>query len=159
MLSKCCCCVPLRTGSIILAILGLLGGIGTFATSKGFWGSYILGVVYLVAYGALLFGAIKNNDKAVLINLVFTGIIMVLTVILGIIVIASIGIFAPGLENNCAAIASWLRQNQITCDQFKGTTIGRAAGIFFVSALINGYFWLCNYSFYKELKGGNANPA
>ena len=179
MLSKCCCCVPLRTGSIVLAILGIPVGISTFATSGGFWLYIIQGVLYLLAYGALLFGALKYNYKAVLVNLVVTAFLIILGIIGAIIFIqdslssgsrisydfydmyASIKPFVPAnkLANNCAAMAEELSKAGITCDEFKAETIGTAAGILIVSSLLNGYFWVCNYSFYKELKRGSANPA
>ena len=171
MLSKCCCCVPLRTGSIVLAILGILGGIATFAQSGSmssfchgssfvhchgsmslFWFNVIEGIFYFLAYGALLFGAIKYNDKAVLFNLVLTAIIIVLEIVGAIIVLSSIETFVPEL-------ASCLSHMPESCDQIKAAAVGTAAGICIVSSVLNGYFWVCNYSFYKELKGGSSNPA
>ena len=166
MLSKCCCCVPLRTGSIILAVLGILGGIGIFVGSQGFWFNIVLGVFYIFGYPALLFGAIKYCAKAVLVSLVCTAIIIVIGITFGIIMIASTETFVPDLANNCASMVDVSTnggngQVDLTgfCDVFKFTTKVVAAGIFFPSALINFYFWICNYSFYKELKGGNGNPA
>ena len=159
MLSKCCCCIPLRTGSIVLGVLGLLGGIGTFAKSEGLWFNIVLGVFYIIAYATLLFGALKENGTAVLVSLVCTAIIIVLGIVFGTIIVASIETFVPEFANNCAAIANYLAQAHLTCEQFKSATIGVTAGIFFASALINIYFWICNYSFYKELKGENENMA
>ena len=156
MLSKCCCCVPLRNGSIVLAVLGILIGIligiGSFAKSGGFGLHIIVAIFYLLAYGALLFGAIKYNDKAVLFNLVLTAIIIVLEIVGAIIVLSSIETFVPEL-------ASCLSHMPESCDQIKAAAVGTAAGICIVSSVLNGYFWVCNYSFYKELKEGNANPA
>ena len=144
MFSKCCCCVPLRTGSIVLAIIGLLYGIVPFTTPEwismiGFWlwKTYILGALYLFGYAALLFGALKYNDKAVLVNLVCTPIIIVLTTIMGIWLIVEIVRFEM-----VGCLECWVQ-----------------LVLLIVSAFLNGYFWLCNYSFYKELKGGNENPA
>ena len=170
MLSKCCCCVPLRTGSIILAVLGILGGVGLFVGSQGFWYNIVLGVVYIIGYPALLFGAIKYNDKAVLVSLVCTAIIIVIGTVFGIIIIASTETLIPELANNCAStvdVSTNGGNGQIdfsgVCDALKNvariTTIVVAAVIFFSSALLNIYFWICIYSFYKELKGGNVNPA
>ena len=166
MLSKCCCCVPLRTGSIILAILGILGGLGVFVGSQGFWFNIVLGVFYIVGYPALLFGAIKYNHKAVLVSLVCTAIIIAIGIAFGIIVIASIETFVPEFANNCASmvdVSSNGNNGQVdisgVCAVVRYTTMGITATIFFASAVINCYFWICNYSFYKELKGGNVNPA
>ena len=152
MLSKCCCCVPLRTGSLILAILGVLGGILSFATSRGDWSSIIQGIFYLLSYGFLLFGAIKYNEKALLVCLVLTAVSIVLGVVFCIIAIANIETIAPQLANNCAAMIDDLNKLGMTCDQFKSTTIGIVAGIFIGASLVSVYFWICNYSFYKQLK-------
>ena len=156
MLSKCCCCVPLRTGSLVLAILGILSGIGYFAMSKGSWGSIIQGIFYLLAYGFLLFGALKYNEKAVLVCLVCTAVGIVFGIIMCIIAIASIDTLAPQLADNCAAIIDELNHMHMTCDQFKAGVIGTMAATFIIGSLLNVYFWICNYSFYKELKEGGA---
>ena len=154
MLSKCCCCIPLRTGSIVLAVFGLLGGIGSFAQTGGMiWFNFTQGILYLNGYGALLFGAIKYNEKAVFVNLVLTANIILLGLIGGIIALANIEIVQPLLAGELRIMAK----------------IDAAAAGMVVSLLLNGYFWVCNYSFYKELKqevkdkgveveGGNANP-
>ena len=154
MLSKCCCCVPLRTGSLILAILGILGGIFSFAGSRGEWSSIIQGIFYLLSYGFLLFGAIKYNEKAVLVCLVLTAVSIIMGVVFCIIALANIEMIVPQLANNCAAMIDELDKLGMTCDQLKSATIGISAGTFIAASLVNVYFWICNYSFYKELKEG-----
>ena len=99
MLSKCCCCIPLRTGSLILAILGILGGIGMFAQSRGEWASIIQGVFYLLAYGSLLYGALKYNEKAVLMSLACTALCIVLGIVICIIAIANIETITPSCND------------------------------------------------------------
>ena len=159
MLSKCCCCIPLRTGSLILAILGILGGIGMFAQSRGEWASIIQGVFYLLAYGSLLYGALKYNEKAVLMSLACTALCIVLGIVICIIAIANIETITPQLANNCAAIIDELKKLDITCDAMKSYTIGVTAGAFIIGSLLNVYFWICNYSFYKELKEGGGGSS
>ena len=68
-------------------MLGILGGIGQFAQlyivvngSKEFWAIIVSGTLYFISHGALLFGAIKYNPIAVLVNLVCTAIIVVLAI-------------------------------------------------------------------------------
>ena len=78
-LNKCCCCVDLRTGSIVIAVLGLLGSFGN-------WGSgIVVGVITIVAGVAsnvcLLHGAIKYNRITTLIYLVMEGIFIVLYIV------------------------------------------------------------------------------
>ena len=159
MLSKCCCCVPLRNGSLVLAIFGFVQGIVFLAMSNGAWIHIIDGIFYLLAYGFLLFGALKYNEKAVLVCLVCTGVAIVLGIIMAIIAIASIDTLAPELANNCAAILDELHRLNMTCDQFKSAAIGASAGIFIAGSLLNVYFWICNYSFYKELKEGGGEAS
>ena len=155
MLSKCCCCVPLRTGSIILAILGIIGGIITLVSAGGQWVYIVNAIFNLIAYGALLLGALRSNDRAVLVNLVFTGLAIAMGIVFGIIVIASITTIVPEFHNNCAAMASQIKQQNITCDQLKAATTGITAAVLFIGSALNTYFWICNYSFYLELKSGN----
>ena len=159
MLSKCCCCVPLRTGSLIMAILGILGGIGFFALSGGEWAYIIQGIFYLLAYGPLLYGALKYNEKAVLISLVCIGLSIAFGVVLSIIAIAGIETIAPQFANDCAAIIDELNKSNITCDAMKSYTIGITAGVVVIEDLLNVYFWICNYSFYKELKEGGGGSS
>ena len=156
MLSKCCCCVPLRTGSLILAVLGILGGFGMMRT--GAWYDILDGVLCLIAYGALLFGAIKYHQGAVLVNLVFSAITIVLGILFVIIALASLETFVPQLRDNCASIPD-LNQTGMTCSQLKSITVGTVAGTYAVGSLLSIYFWFCNYSFYLELKKGGGNPA
>ena len=165
--SKCCCCIPLRTGSLILAIFGLLGGIwnlysgiavATGTAGAAVWFNIIDGIFYLIAYGSLLFGAIKYHQRAMQVNLVFTAIIVVVEVISAILIFASIETYLPEFRNNCAALGG-LNQSVFTCDQLKSTAIGTAAATVIVGTLLNIYFWFCNYSFYLELKTGGGNPA
>lgn len=152
MLSKFCCCVPLRNGSIVLAILGILGGILYLATSQGESHKIVWGIFLLLVYGSLLYGALSYNKNAVLVCLVFEGMTIVLGIIFGILAIASIDTLVPQLENNCADI---IDKGGLTCDQFK-FALFTTAGVFIAGSLLNIYFWICIYSFYKELKEGGA---
>ena len=158
MLSKCCCCIPLRTGSLILAILGILCGIGTVAQYREQWGGIIQGIFYLLAYGSLLYGALKYNEKAVLTSLVITGLSIALGIIICIIAIANIETFNPQLANNCAGLIVDGRM-YVNCDDVKSAAIGLTAGVFIIGSILNAYFWICNYSFYKELKEGGGGSS
>ena len=159
MLSKCCCCVPLRTGSIILGIIGILSGAGFLLKGYTDWYYIIDGLLQIVAYGVLLFGAIKNNKTAVLVHLVASAIIIVLSIALGIVAIVSIDIIVPGFANNCQGMREELKQLGWDCEHLKTGIIAKTAGTFIVAGLISIYFWICNYCFYKELKKGDNNPA
>ena len=94
-----------------------------------------------------------------LVNLVLTAIVIVFGIVFAIISVANIGTFIPQFANNCEAMNQELALAGLTCDDMKSATVGMTAGVLIVSSLLNGYFWVCNYSFYKELKEGNENPA
>ena len=154
MLSVCCCCIPLRTGSIVLAVLGILQGLGSFG--QGYWPYIISGIIALAYGGCLLFGAIKYHEKAVLVALVMQGTNLAISTIFCIIILASVGFIVPALANDCEDLGL----SGSRCDELKSGTIGILAGFFIGSILLNVYFWICNYSFYKELKeGGEKSPA
>ena len=144
MLSKCCCCVPLRTGSLVIAIIGILGGLGLLASSKGQWSSIVEGIFFLLPYAFLLFGALKYNDKAVLVCIVLTALSIIMGIVFGIIAIVNIDI---------------LIQNLDLSDSLRFRTIVTTAVKLFIVSLVNIYFWICNYSFYKELKEGGGEAA
>ena len=161
MLSKCCCCVPLRTGSLVIAVLGILGALVFLALSKGEWLSIVDGIFFLLPYAFLLFGAIKYNDKAVLVCVVLTALsIMIIdaSIILEI-VFGIIAIVDPELAD-CKALNEVLFFYD--CDELRFSTIVKEAvkliGLIGLS-LINIYFWICNYSFYEELKEGGSEAA
>ena len=154
MLSVCCCCVPLRTGSILLAVLGILQGLFSFC--QGNWPYIISGIIALAYGGCLLFGAIKYHEKAVLVALIIQGVNLAISALFCIIILASIGSVDPTLANDCED----LRISKSQCDEVKSATIGTLEGAFIASILLNVYFWICNYSFYKELKeGGDKSSA
>ena len=162
MLSKCCCCIPLRTGSLIFAIMGIVSGIGTVALYSAHiveqWGAIIQGIFYLLGYGSLLYGALKYNEKAVLLSLVITGLSIALGIIICIIAFANIETFNPLLANDCAGLAVD-GQMYVNCDEVKSVAIGLTAAAAIIGSLINVYFWICNYSFYKELKEGGGGSS
>ena len=88
LLRKGFCCVDLRTGAIVLAVLGIINSF-CLLFSGGFDSEYIILVILgLSTYGCLLFGAIKNNRTATLISLVMEMIYIVWMVIVLILLIA-----------------------------------------------------------------------
>ena len=159
LLSKCCCCIPLRTGSLILAVLGIIRGFAYFGLFAHFrqWSSIVMAILNLLSYGALLFGAFKYNARAVLICLILTLLAIILGVIFSILSIAYIEILIPELSSHCSEFFQTLVGQfgivkQESCRQLKSTLIGTAAGPYIVGSLLNIYFWISNYGFYKELK-------
>ena len=158
MLSSCCCCISLRTGCIIIAVVGTLWAMSMLATSNWHWYYIVLGIFYLIANGVLGFGAIKYSQTAILVNLVLTAIYIILGTLFGLIMVACIDSIYPLFANKCAVVEVESRKIDMTCDQNKWK-IGITYGIFFADALINSYFWLCSFSFYKELIEVHECPA
>ena len=164
MLSKCCCCVPLRTGSLLIAVLGILGAIGIFVSSTNKqaynklvdhsthlqWANIVEGIFLLLPYVFLLFGALINNDKAVLVCLVLTALSIIIGIIFGIIAIANIEILFPQL-------AAWNASHSIW--SYARCTLSVEATKLMCPSLVQVYFWICIYSFYKELKEGGGEAS
>ena len=157
MLANCCCCVPLRTGSIILGVFGIVGSIVSLIASDGYWFYIIDSIFYLLAYGALLLGAIKYSQRLVLVNLVLTALVVFIGIVFGIGSIAFLSDFQPELKNSCATIQDELINTGMTCDEVRASAIGTTCALFFIASGLDVYFWICTMSFYKQLKtvGGN----
>ena len=119
--------------------------------------SVIDGIFHLVAYGFLLHGALENKKKSVLISIICTGIVVAFGLLLGLIAVANIDVIAPDLADGCKILLSKNGENDedfkaIVCEEVTREVINRLATMYFVSGLINIYFWICSYSFYQELK-------
>ena len=102
MLSRRCRSVPLTDGSLILVVLRIQVGPGMMRTLA--WYDILYGILHLIGYGVLLFRAIKYNQQAVLVNLVFTAKTIVLSIIFVIMVLASLETFLLELRGNCASM-------------------------------------------------------
>ena len=143
-LKKCCCCVDLRTGAIVMAVLEIIGGLGMFA--GGLWQDILSAVVTIGAGVCLLFGAIKYHQLATLVYLVLQMIAIVLSgVAMIMVIIAATAITATGNSG------------------VQGNAVGGTSVIVLASVLaafygiftsLNIYFWVCVFSFYKGLKTG-----
>ena len=148
-LNKCCCCVDLRTGAIIIAILGLLGSFGNFGSGIAIGIVTLIGGI--VANVCLLVGAIKYNRTTTLIYLIMEAIFIILYIVglvLLIVVLAGTGMSA-----------CW--DNWDLEVEFNGDVANCAVAVGILSALlvafsigiaISIYFWVCIYSFYQDLK-------
>merc|ERR1712038_1504391 len=155
LLNKCCFCVPHRTGNIIMAILGILGGVSMIGASKSQYDhttSVVDGIFHLVAYGFLLHGALENNKKSVLISIICTGVVVAFGLLVGLIAVANIDVIVPALADGCKNWKEKENINDFNCDDSTREATNQVAAMFFVSGLISIYFWICSYSFYQELK-------
>ena len=157
MLENCCCCVSLRTRSIILGVFGIVGAIVSLIASGGHWFYITDSIFYLLAYGALLLGAIKCSPRLIFVNLVLTALEVFIGIVFGIGSIAIMNDFQPELKSYCATIEDESIKTGMTCDEVRVAAIGNTCALFFVASGLNVYFWICSMSFYKQLKtvGGN----
>ena len=159
MLSRCCFCFPLRTGSIILATLGVLCGIVIFVAEftltyelKHRWPNHVWSSWPVLSNGFLLYGALRYNKKAVLASLVCSGIYIIVSFVLSIYFVTEYEIIDTEFTNNCGATVDWLKLMTITCDQYNQYSLGLFVGGLTLFLLIGYYFWICNYSFYKHME-------
>ena len=129
--NKCCCCVDLRSGCIIIGILQIFGGLGNFRFLD--WITIITGIVNIASGACLLFGSIKYNQIGILINLICTAVATVLGFVVAI-------LFFIGAS---ASI------NEESDDFLIDIIVG---GIFLAAVVVEIYLWLCIFSFYLKLK-------
>ena len=158
MFTKCCCCVPLRVGCMVLAVIGLMGAVGLIISGHSNWSNVVYGIFNIVPYAALLLGAIQNNHTAILFYLVLEAIAVILGIIFGVIVVAGATAILTGLQD-CSQLDQDMNLSTQDCNAAKAGAIGIIAATFWISALLNMYFWACVYSFYKEVKSGGGNTA
>ena len=142
MFKLCCCCVDLRKGCIIIAILGIIVNCGYFGTdlpssSKEYKLLISGNVIGLIGNLSLLFGAFKSNKIAISLYLVLELIQMVLY-------------FA-------FSIMMFVLYNKVNKTTGSiGISIGTlilVEGIFgLLTVLVWIYLWLCVFSLFLKLK-------
>ena len=140
-LKKCCCCVDLRTGAILMAIVEIIGGLGMFGKSQLGWHDVLNNVFAIGAGVCLLFGAIKYHQLGTRVYLVLQ---MIAIVLLGVAMLMAI-IWAT------AAASAVSERHGLQGNEGGVATAVMIYGIF---ASLHIYFWLCVFSFYKGLKTG-----
>uniref|UniRef100_A0A1B6EUU6 Uncharacterized protein n=2 Tax=Cuerna arida TaxID=1464854 RepID=A0A1B6EUU6_9HEMI len=146
---NCCFCFNLRTGSLILGWLNLLGAVfsiigniivktqddGTNANStttalyntNSFWASIVVALIQLTMAICLLYGIYAARKSFVLYYVYFQATIIVLNIIILIALLAT---------KNIDNVAVSIIQNLITW-------------------LIQAYFMIVVYSLYREMDGNN----
>ena len=142
VLKHCCCCVDLRIGSIVIAILGVVEGIGAFLNAYGYGLIHldqidtngfitmqnivmcVAGAIRIIAGLCLLFGSIKYHQPTTLAYLVL-HMLSIKIVVIG---------CALGLMGRIYPLY--------------------ALYVYSTKIILNIYFWSCIYSFYKGLQSG-----
>ena len=146
VLKYCCCCVDLRIGAIVIAILGVVEGIGDFLNAYGLIHFYhidtngqfgpmpdivmmVAGAIRIIAGLCLLFGSIKHHQSTTLAYLVL-HMLSIKIVVIG---------CAMGLIGSTYPLD--------------------ALYVYSTKIILNIYFWSCIYSFYKGLESGDIRSA
>ena len=139
VLEKCCFCVDLRNGAIVIATLHMVAALGQLGTTAISWITIVDVLLGLIAGAVLLYGAIKYNTVAIIIHLVLALIEIVF------LLATAIMIFVRA--------AAWLNLNggELHWLHTLSLVIG---GVISLWAIIEIYFLVCVCSFYQQLKSG-----
>ena len=137
--TKCCGCVPLRMGCLIIAILQIVLSFVWFV-HDGVAYSYSVPVCLIgLAQGVcLLIGVLLNNQILVLISGILALIRIVVTLIVTVLIMVAIGLFASsGAATTVATVA-----------------IALLFTFVIIELILDIYFLIVVWSFYKELQAG-----
>ena len=177
MLKKCCWYLPLRTGNIILSILGLMETVILLGFPiwiiHGFlepwqlrsleienrkmpiWPNIIQANICFLAYGFLLFGTIRRNNTAILMYLSTGGMLIALALIRITMEFVSIETVVPIFADDCAQLRT--HYTNFNCEDMKTSTVRLSVALLITCTILNLYSWICSYSFYKEIKLRDGN--
>ena len=184
---KCCCCVDLRTGAIVIAVLGIVWSFGYLSYSID-WLIITDVISGLIVSFCLLFGAIKVNEIAVLIYLILNVLQIILTFATGIFYLVGGSALKVVSQDDGSTVDTFnktmteefLKEIEVNVtkhenddsiyeyeyDEYDKNLVG-AVGI---TAIIGGvciilwacvqiYFFICMHSFYKKIKDGEITSA
>ena len=155
VLGKCCCCVDLRVGSIVIAIIGFVGGFGNLGVSLkqdgAEWSSICFAISQSVASGCLLYGAIKREKTPTLIYLAFEMVSIILLAIIIILTIIAMLAASSACQSSSIQMSPVLRPGDNCADLNVGFAVVIAVYAAFLALSI--YFWICVHSFLKGLNG------
>ena len=141
VLRNCCFCVDLRNGAVAIAVLHILGALANlgYGIQTVSWMLILDFLVGIAAGVCLLYGAIKYNAIATVIHLVLALIEIIFLFVIAILILVG--------------FASWLHLDGGELSWWHILTLIIAVTII-VWALVEIYFCVCVYSFYKQLKSG-----
>ena len=137
--TKCCGCIPLRMGCLIIAILQIVLSFLWFV-HDGVAYKYSVPVCLIgLAEGVcLLIGVLLNNQILVLISGILALIRIVVTLIVTVLIMVAIGLFASsGAATTVATVA-----------------IALLFTFVIIELILDIYFLTVVWSFYKELQAG-----
>ena len=137
--TKCCGCIPLRMGCLIIAILQIVFSFLWFV-HDGVAYSYSVPVCLIgLAQGVcLLIGVLLNNQILVLISGILALIRIVVSLIVTVLIMVAIGLFASSGAATTVATVS----------------IALLFTFVIIELILDIYFLIVVWSFYKELQAG-----
>ena len=139
VLEKCCFCVDLRNGAIVIGTLHMVAALGQLFTTAIAWITIVDVLLGLIAGAVLLYGAIKYNTVAIIIHLVLALIEIVFLLATAIMIFVG--------------VAAWLNLNGGELHWFPTLSLV-IGGVISLWAIIEIYFLVCVCSFYQQLKSG-----
>lgn len=151
-LGKCCCCVDLRTGAIIIAVLGLIASFGNFQHGV-VMGSITL-VYGLISNLCLLHGAITYNRTTTLVFLIMDAIgiiILLVSWILIIVAMASDEVSPCWKSENGDLKMEYAGYDAVECSVVVAVLVATLVGVT-IFLVVSIYFWACVYGFFVDLK-------
>ncbi|XP_055323987.1 uncharacterized protein LOC129578831 [Sitodiplosis mosellana] len=152
-LTSCCCCISLRTGGLILAVLGAIGGL--FAFIKGCatedWNTILQGVG-CVAYCLCIYAIVKEKADLMLPALIWSIIIGPILAIIGEIIL----IMAYLALKKLAADHKLSPEEEQVFKNLDAIIVPFCILSSLIEAL-SFYFCCVLYALYKEYKGTSRN--
>ena len=145
MVLKKICCMEHRNGLMVIALIEVLAGLGSlglaFFSYYNLVGTCIPISIGSVSTGACIFyGAFKNSTTATFVSLILLAIVFCVVVI-GLII--AFIIFTPAISMYFGALIYW---------PFTLLLVG-----YLVLSILKIYFWICVYTFYRQMKSDDFN--
>ena len=164
-----CCCVPLRTGCILLSLLGILTAVsdplivhlgGKEPPKWLVTEAWVACGIGLIANCLLMLGTIKKNEPALLLYLIIDAIVIVQASVVNALLVRSIdqadesARFSGfiGMCNSdaiCKDATDEVKRN--TFEATEGITLILRGITYIVSRAFSVYSWFCVFSFMGEL--------
>ena len=144
--TKCCGCIPLRTGCIIIGILAIVNSFALYFDTSVGYGYSIPANLWGLAEGiCLLVGAFLNNPTLVLVHFIL-AIIGIVGLLIAIIVISLT--MTVWHATGTAAVAGTAGSTAVTA------ALAVLIVLVVISCIVKIYFIVVAWSYYKELKTG-----
>jgi len=148
---KCCCCIDLRIGCIVIGAVGLIFSF-IFTGLNPTWSGFLGLILAIIANGCLIFAAAYTAGTAQIRSI--TTLVYIILILLNALIVLIGTIWACV---NWGKAGEILNANRGRFDN-PGAVHGAYAGtviVGFVWIILDLYFALVAFSFYGELKSGN----